>query len=123
MTASNLSPRQEFIEAAKAAFFKLAVRKVMAKIALKLGAWAVTGPMGFITEWIVEKIMTAALDGADMLIFFQFIDFRVGNQEDKAVQAYLDYYRTTQNGTKEQIIEAEFKLVKAHDEFVHLNSY
>lgn len=123
MTASNPISRKEYIEAAKAAFFKLAVKKVMAKIALKFGAWAVTGPMGIFTGWIVEKLLTAALDGADMLIFFKFIDFRVGNQQDKAVEAYLEYYRTTQHGTKEQIIEAEFKLVKAHDEFVHLNSY
>lgn len=115
--------RKEYIEAAKAAFLKLAKKQVMKKLAAGTLGWFITGPLGPITAILIEKILVAAIEEGETRIFFVFIDFRVGDQENKFTQAALDNYRIQQNGTEDEKLKAEESLIKAFDDFVKFNRY
>lgn len=119
MTVSN---RKEYIEAAKAAFLKLAMKQVITKMTAKFVflAW---GPLAPLFAMLVEKILTEAIEGGETAIFFVYIDFRVNGQSKDFVEAALNNYRIQQTGTQEEKDEAESKLITAFDSFVKLNNY
>lgn len=116
-----ISPRQLYIDAAKSAFINLAKKEVMA-ILFKELAFLSWGPLGAIAGMAIQKILEIAVNQGETAIFFVYVDFRVGDQQQKFSQAAIENYRIQQTGTKEEKLEAENRLVLAFNDFVKFNS-
>lgn len=117
---SQENNRKKYIEAVKAAFFSIA-KKNLVNYLMSFGPFMAWGPIPLLISMFAERILSKAFEGAETIIFFKFVDFRVAIQNEKFTAAAIRNYEAQQNGTKEEKDEAEKELIKAHDDFVKLN--
>lgn len=125
MTVSKPT-RKQYVEALKGAFISRAKKRAVSKISAKLVAanlgFLAAGPFGIILTMVVDKIITEAIDDAETLIFFKYVDLRVAHQSDTFTEEALEFEKIKQTGTKEQIDAAEKKMLEAFDHFIKFNS-
>lgn len=115
-----MSSRQDYINAVKSSFISLSKKTIMASIGSGI-PFLVVPPLSYITERLVEWMLTKAVNGAETGIFFVYVDFRVASQNKDFMEAAYRNYQAQQNGTQKEKEDAEKDLIKKFDTFVKLN--
>lgn len=118
--------RDQYAEIIKHGFFTIAKENAM-RVILANFTWLSTSTLGsaFVTPvvsalvgWVLEK----ALDGAEMVAFFLYIDLRVNKQANEFSDAALANWNAQQGGTEEEKGRAKVNLINAHKQFVKLTN-
>jgi hypothetical protein len=110
--------RDQYVEAVKASFVSIATKSAMSSlVASGFPAWALR-----IVEPLVSHIMKAISTKSEMLIFFQYIDWRVAGQKRDFEDAVALNIKAQASGNKEEIKRAEENLINAARNFIKLTN-
>lgn len=112
---------QIYVDSMKSAALSLGKKAVLKLIFARLPflAW---GPLGMIAGYVVEKILTAFINGNETAIFFKYIDFRVNGQSGDFIEKALENDRIQREGTEDEKIKAKKALEDAFDKFICLSN-
>ena len=108
--------RDESVAVAKSTFVLLVKRGILSI----LGVWLpfINIPsVNKVLSFFLEKLLSAVADGAEMLAFFTFTDFRVRDQEKSFVKEALEFHYAKQSGDKDKIKKTENDFIAAFDKF------
>lgn len=110
---------QIYIDSIKSAALSLGKKAVLKIIFTKLPfmSW---GPLGLIAGYVVEKILTIFINGAETGIFFAYIDLRVNAQAQDFSSKALANAIAQKQGTEDEKIKAQKDLEDSFIKFVSL---
>lgn len=112
-----MSPSKQYAEAMKQAFFYTVKKLVLDKIFATIPLFGV-GIFNPIISYFVGKLVEILAENGKLLVYFTYIDMRVGAQGDAYEKAAKAYYEAVQKGNDDEIKKAEKLLDKRFDEFV-----
>lgn len=117
-----MSTRDEYVESIKSAFVTLATQSTL--------AWFATLTKGVSNTWFLKKLITIISEQlfkyiatqSELVVFFKYIDMRVGKQSTKFQLAALQNWKAQQNGTDIEKQLAEDNLKISFRKFAMLNN-
>ena len=120
-----MGTRDEYVASIKSTYVSITTRVALAAIlsAIPL-TWnpIVAKLIKIFVEPILRWLNSKSADAEEMLVFFKYIDTRVGNQANAFNEAALLNHKAQQSGSKEEKKAAEEKLWKLAKEFLVLTN-
>lgn len=116
-----MTPSQQYAEIMKQAFFQILKKRVLGYIFSKVPLFGV-GIFNPIISFFVSKLLIVAAQDAKLLVYFMYIDMRVGQQGDAYEKAAIDYHNALQKGDENEIKKYEAILDKKFDDFARWNN-